>query len=267
MSNIIILTRIIDLYIYSYRNKPVKRLLIGLIIKKKMSANRPLNVLVIEDRENFSIVAERYLTSKDVVASFARDYEEAIQCLNQNYNGVLVDLFFPEKLGSGNIEIGRKLIDRVCDDVINSLDFRPGILKHNFYDIWEEIIHSYGHIGETEELEEIIKKNGKKFDDESRGVLEFYREIMQKNLKKDERNQPLGILIAENVSCKTPFLFTTSTGHHSITTNLICCYQRLKKWPEMIDAYCRKPKDSLDFWEIAFRNLLVKIEGEENRIK
>lgn len=72
----------------------------------------PLEILVVEDMPMFVENAKQVLTQEGVKVDIAMDYNEAIKKINsKKYDGCLIDLYFPEKKGSGNKELGKTILD------------------------------------------------------------------------------------------------------------------------------------------------------------
>ncbi|MBI4152625.1 response regulator [Candidatus Woesearchaeota archaeon] len=77
-----------------------------------------LDILVVEDDPDCTkaarVVLEPY---KEVNPDYARDLTEAMQLIgSKRYNGVLLDLFFPERTGSGLKEKARELLREFEED-------------------------------------------------------------------------------------------------------------------------------------------------------
>jgi len=77
-----------------------------------------LDILVVEDDPVCITSAQAVLESYKVVnVDCARDYSEATRMIERKrYNGVLLDLFFPEEKGSGLKEKARALLEEFDDD-------------------------------------------------------------------------------------------------------------------------------------------------------
>jgi len=86
---------------------------------------------------------------------------------------------------------------------------------------------------------------------------DYYGEL-EKAIKESESNQPLGILVGEEIKkLGIPFVFVTSTYHHDILTQPVCNYINLKNLGSVVDCSPGKEdeKATPEFWERAFNNL------------
>ncbi|MBU0457672.1 MAG: response regulator [Nanoarchaeota archaeon] len=77
-----------------------------------------LDILVVEDDPVCTASAQAVLESYKVVnVDCARDYSEATRMIEKKrYNGVLLDLYFPEETGSGLKEKARALLEEFDED-------------------------------------------------------------------------------------------------------------------------------------------------------
>ena len=76
-----------------------------------------VKILVVEDNEEFRSAAEQYFASRDdIEVVYAKDYDEAVSALeSESLDGAIVDFFFPKTTGSGDVEIGRELVERLIE--------------------------------------------------------------------------------------------------------------------------------------------------------
>src|SRR3989344_229158 len=77
-----------------------------------------LDILVVEDDPDCTKAARVVLESyREVNPDYAHDLSEAMQLIgSKRYNGVLLDLFFPERTGSGLKEKARELLQEFEED-------------------------------------------------------------------------------------------------------------------------------------------------------
>jgi len=77
-----------------------------------------LDILVVEDNPDCTKAARVVLESyREVNSDYAHDLTEAMQLIgSKRYNGVLLDLFFPERTGSGLKEKSRELLQEFEED-------------------------------------------------------------------------------------------------------------------------------------------------------
>src|SRR3989338_2545861 len=72
-------------------------------------------ILLVEDNTRYASSAEQYLASRSQDVALARDYSQAMDNLrNPEFDRVIIDCFFPETTGSGNIALGRELVGRMA---------------------------------------------------------------------------------------------------------------------------------------------------------
>jgi CheY-like chemotaxis protein len=202
-----------------------------------------MKILVVDDRDNFRSAAEQYFGQRtDAQVVYARDYDEAMQSLlNVEYDGALVDCFFPKKRGSNEISLGMEACDKLeakIDEILQSGNKRDNING-------QMIMQSLDRYG---------VRNVKAYVGLIRKEMESY------DHKIAEDMQPLGILVAEEIEKRgIPFLLATNGHHHGGINDIICVYQRLKDWPEIEDGYDGEGKyygkDKPNFWKIAFTSL------------
>jgi CheY-like chemotaxis protein len=202
-----------------------------------------MKILIVDDRDNFRSAAEQYFQQRtDVQVAYARDYDEAMESLLKGeYDGALVDCFFPKKRGSNEITLGIEACDRLEAKVNESLQNEN---KCNNINI-QTIKLSFGRkrVRNVKEYVNLIRKGMESYDH-----------------RIAEEMQPLGILMAEEIEKKgIPFLLATNGHHHGGINDIICVYQRLKDWPEIQDGYDGEgkyhEKNSPVFWEIAYKSL------------
>ncbi|MBS3056661.1 MAG: hypothetical protein J4473_04470 [Candidatus Aenigmarchaeota archaeon] len=104
-----------------------------------------------------------------------------------------------------------------------------------------------------EALTSIVKRSLELIYDETIVLRDYYGAI-RKAMEQSEANQPLGILIAEELGI--PFVLTTSTYHHDILTQPVQNYASRKGWI-LIDCSPDNPNEKATpgFWRRAYDNL------------
>ncbi len=204
-----------------------------------MEAIKMKNILLVEDNESYAKAAETYLTSMDYTVTGARDYTEAMAKLDSSIDGVITDLFFPETTGSGNVDLGRRLVERITEGY-RKPEVEERVSK-GLKTISQEIglgnpkIRKYvGYLLRTSEdpvLQDIINlcRIGRqewavamiKSIPEDMIPRYGYLDLMDA-MEESEANQPLGVLVAENAyELGKPCVVTTSTYHHGRLTSPI----------------------------------------------
>jgi len=170
---------------------------------------KKLDVLVVEDNEEYSEAAKKYLASqKKIKADFAQDYDSGISKLNsKKYSGIVTDLFFPKKIGDNDIKFGKEavfnLILELGDDNKSLIASLEKWKKYVGTEKFPEVPDFFGDIHETLWC-------GKK---------------LYSAMEEDASNQPLGILIAKNAVEKSiPCVIATSTYHHNKLAQLPYLY-------------------------------------------
>ena len=149
---------------------------------KKME-NKKLEILVVEDTiENMKVAQNYFNQKKDIAVDYATDYNQAIKKIkNKKYNGLITDLFMPEKKGAER-------------------DFF--LLKDLFGKIYNKIYQDFE--------EEIAKGEGA-----SDYKLNYCYELKDYIFSK-KGNAPFGLLIAEKAEeMGIPYVIATSLFHHN----------------------------------------------------
>lgn len=225
-----------------------------------------MKILVVEDKDSFRSAAEQYFIQRtDVQVDYAKDYDEAMESLLKGeYDGALVDCFFPKKRGSNDISLGMEACDKLEEKINETLNEilledrnNDGKYRYNFKrDLIAMSFHRRGiRLGQEQSVKAYVGLIRKKmsYDD-------YYEED-----RITEDMQPLGILVAEEIKKKgIPFLLTTNEYHHGLMSDIICVYQRLRDWPEIEDGYDYDydsgegkyyTKDEITFWKVAYTSL------------
>ena len=245
-------------------------------------------VLVVEDNPEFIAGARNYFAKKsNIECLYAQDYREAVTSLcgrkGAGISGALIDCFFPEITGSGNISLGKEIIARIEFRDHQQMNVREGLnFLGQYVDLndpeirkYAQFISSQGDISKNpiaqaiktvgilgkEATGHIVKNVMQLVYDEKTAPKDYYR-ALEEAIEKSEANQPLGISVARTAQdLGIPFVFVTSTYHHDLLTQPIQNYISLFGW-QMIDCSPGREneKSSPEFWERAFGELERKLK-------
>ena len=247
-------------------------------------------ILIVEDNPKFREGAEKYIiTRSDISPNYAIDYDEAISKIYGNeHDGIVTDCFFPKSTGSGDISLGKEIVESMALSDPDETRARESIAFLEPYidlsdpemkDIIDSYIHSMGSREATKEPTFLaIKKVGDtlgkeaatKIAKESLGLIytpksmrdssskrRDYYGALNKAMIESEHNQPLGILVAEKAEeLGIPKVLATSTYHHDILTQPIQNYASKKGW-HLVDCNqdSEHQKETPEFWERVFQIL------------
>jgi CheY-like chemotaxis protein len=216
------------------------------------------NILLVENSVRNAILIDRYLTSRNNKIDIAIDYFQAENKLEKySFDATLINCFIPEITGSGRINLGKKLVDKMArldtneNRMIKSLELfgkyisleDPDIRKYTRFLIGtseEEDISQNFVFKELEKLSILGKKDTTII---AENVLReiyrsnsapnpdnFYEELIRE-IEKSEMNQPLGLLIAEkSEKLKLPFILNILNYSNKIILNSPKKYINDKKW-------------------------------------
>ncbi len=250
-------------------------------------------ILLVEDNPMYASSAEQWLTSRSQGVALARrcqdvavarDYSQAMDRLEKDhdFDGAIVDCFFPEIAGSGNTNLGQVLVRRMAKSDPHERKIAQGLEKLGQYiDLEDPVVKNYARFAAdifgpdssvfkaTETVFNSLGKAGAIMA--FKGTLELvYREdrlprdyygALMKAMEASEANQPLGILVAERADeLALPFVLATSTYHHDLLTQPIQNYASSKEWI-LVDCGPNREDDkaSPKFWERAFSELERKL--------
>jgi len=241
-------------------------------------------ILVIEDNEEFRNAAEQYFVSRDDVEPiFAKDFDEAVQILDtekDTLDGAIVDFFFPKSTGSGDVQIGRELVERLIEEdskELNARDLYEEFRKYLDFSNEENALfakkaaiyyaNSIPPGGVSEMLMvKVLKKTydlvgGKVasliFKNAHPNVdqIKDHYGALERGLAESEYNQPLGLIIGEQLMVESlPFVFATSTYHHASTGQKIHDYANRNIGVPIIECGQDKENEKATtlFWEKAY---------------
>ena len=85
---------------------------------------------------------------------------------------------------------------------------------------------------------------------------------MEQAMKRNEDNQPLGVLVAEELEKRNiPFVLATSTYHHDVLTQPIQDYCSKRGW-QLIDCNPNNEheKATPEFWERCYNSLEIRLK-------
>lgn len=198
------------------------------MLRQIFQLNIMKKILLIEDSLDYARIAKKYIASKNFAVSHARDYSEAISQLGtSNYNGAMIDCFFPEKTGSNSIAQGIELVNRIIGPTPPKTTFNDGS-------------NIFAPPGKFTTLD--------------------YNALLMEAMKRDESNQPLGIAIAEIAKkIGLPYIMATSTFHHD---NLTQPFINQGWGMYDCDPSLGESKLDLKFWERAFGGLEEKMRNK-----
>ena len=243
------------------------------------------NILLVEDNQTFANVATDYLSSQDNKIDLANDYQEALERL-QHVDGVITDCFFPDTTNTGNITLGKELVEKMANSDPYERKINDSLkLLEEYIDMQDEEIRRYARsfIGNSEERDiskspifSAIKKVSLNIDKgiatmiakNSLGLIyknnlatkDYYHELI-KAIDESEANQPLGLLVAERADeLGLPVILATSTYHHDVLTQPVHNYASRQGW-NLID--CSQPDDKATdgFWRMVWGDLEKRLNS------
>jgi hypothetical protein len=254
-------------------------------------------ILIVEDQNKYKKAAEEYFSTRNIDPIYAQDYDQAIQALSDGVSGAMIDCFFPKSTGTGDILLGRKVVNIMRKSDVTEI-YTEKVFKwaEEFVDTTDETIKKYlriisrFHSSPGDNLSNllqnplqnpiffIIESYGKMFSKDNStqhfkvalertfgdqyGVWsEDLYQILLEKIDESESNQPLGIAVAQSVSdLGIPLVLVTSTFHHDTLTQPIQDYVSDKQW-KLIDCIPseKNAKTHPIFWERAFGELEKKM--------
>lgn len=253
-------------------------------------------ILVVEDNVKFQAAAKKFFgKQKGVDVVYAQDYLEAITALeNQEFSGVITDIFFPAKTGSNDIALGQEALKKMKETLSKDQE----AIAHRF----SEVERMFSHVVEiNERVRKVLQAdlimayllNKNEFDSSYRSGLrsalarqgkakataiveimmsdeeienaeneifdsglERHYQAIENKMAKSENEQPLGMFVAEKAKAMgIPFVMATSTFHHGEGTHAVHIHVLRKDWPKIVDSNDTKAKASKEFWAQAFAAL------------
>lgn len=229
-------------------------------------------ILLVEDNCKYANAAKQYLASKNQSVALALDYSQAMNLLeNPYFDGVISDCFFPETSGSGNISLGKELVQTMANSDPRERKIAGGLeILSRYVDLGDLDAKKYARFVASQyspdsaifmALESVatiskeaathaFKETFRLTYREDRAPKDYYKALMNA-MEKSEANQPLGLLIAEKASeLGLPFILATSTYHHDVLTQPLQDYASRKGW-KLMDCGPNREDDKASpaFWE------------------
>jgi len=254
--------------------------------------NKMSRILVVEDNPRYREGADKYFSRQtSLETAYAIDYDSAIPLLpgDPRQDGVISDVFFPKKTGSGDITLGKEAIKKMAEldsqyraiqDVLDEVgkyvkiddELREYLVNFaSSVSVDKEfvkpkdspVILAIIKVGETlgPEAATHIAKNslGVAYKIKDRDSRPDYFGALEKAMQESEANQPLGILIGERADeLDIPFILATSTHHHDILTQPVQNYTGKKGW-HLIDCIPGEEdeKATPEFWKRVYECLNI----------
>lgn len=240
-------------------------------------------LLVVEDNPEYQSAVREFLKEltdrplrQDVVTHFAEDYDSAVSALKaESYDGALIDCFFPKKTESGDISLGREVVQKMAGADSRERRIVEGLkLLEPHVDLNDPDMRKYARfmvgnhyddlINTVIKMSEYFEKNGKvlvthfvkntfKMTYKEDHTKDYYRALLDA-IEQSEANQPLGIEVAERVTeLGLPLVLVTSTYHHDILTQPVQNYASKRGW-RLVDCYPDRENEKATpaFWQRAY---------------
>jgi len=202
--------------------------------------NKKLEILVIEDDQNFINVAKNtYMNDTNINPKFASTYEEAIQYLNDlKIDGVVSDLFFPSKIDWKNEFLGefKEELDRVisyfynkCSSEEEKQRMKKEYIDHNVknFEDFKNLDENPSGLGimqycNKNKIPYVIASQGERH----RGKLGIVRRAVQymKSFKKSKDDDPLARVLIEALP-KSSFEYNIETDKGNKETWIDALYR------------------------------------------
>lgn len=242
-------------------------------------------ILLVEDNPRYIAAAVRTLKGKNFSVCVAHDYNSARLSLDElKLDAAIIDCFFSRATSFGNISFGRLAIEKMAKEDHNEqrarkylqsiekyvnlddLEVKTLARMYGYYHLRDDFMNGTSYnvikcVGEingdvaTKALKEaygVVFKNGEYKD---------YFGDLEKDIVKNESNQALGILVAEEAQkLELPFVLATSTYHHDSITQPIANYANKRGWT-LVDCQpgTLEEKSHSEFWEKVLRELNNKL--------
>lgn len=260
-----------------------------------------MKLLLVEDQERYREAARSYFSERlEIKVDYASDYQEFRQLFfHNNFDGALIDCFFPDNKGTSYNLFGRLVVEEMARDDPAEREARDLLARvKDYIDVTDRTIRRYVKvmarwIPNNEEF--IDPSTGKELDPfvylcrEFRKVFtkeqltDYFKEglrtifeekdrhygawgddlyqVLLDEMERSEDCQPLGIAVAQQMSdTGVPFVLVTSTYHHDKITQPIQDYASRKGW-KLIDCERDRSDDkaTVGFWDRAFKSLEHRI--------
>ena len=223
-------------------------------------------ILVVEDRsENLAVAREHYSQKEEkYIFDYAIDYDEAMRKFRQgSYNGVVTDCFMPKDTGSGDINLGLTLVNRLVpltpEIEERRATFEKRLKSYTYLDVDNPEVQRTLYIwdGLPPLMEWVYKKADRNREDNTREYLKTFgygsysgendewgaarndpNWILRQMIQQTEAAQPLGILIAEHAMEQEVPCCMLTARHDEIGEGVI------KHWCKENSVSCLTPRES-----------------------
>ena len=240
-------------------------------------------ILVVESNPRHREAASSYFREGDIPMSYALDHDSAVVALpgKPRYDGVYISVFLPRRIGSGDTDLGRTIVNRLASvdteerrirGVLNRLDpyieiddkLRPiirDLAANPSAEIVITTIINNSKVCGKAKATEIVQET---FKETSNRCPEYYDE-MEKAIAKSEENQPLGFLVAEKAEqLGIPFVLGSLRYRGDPPLQKVFERAILREWGEIVDCDPESgdEKATPKYWHRAFNALQVKMPLE-----
>lgn len=258
-------------------------------------------ILVVEDKpENQKAAKESYSTSDEYQFDFAQDYDKAMNALRvRKYKGIITDCFMPKNIGTGNIDLGLSLVERLAPLTPEIKQKRAKFLEilnsyKDFLDIDNALVRKllYIHDGQSippcvldlnnyyvlmkvktyndkiKATEYFLKTGGVPVysgqNDRWGQASEDYGWILEQMMQDTEAAQPLGILIIDYAKKQGIPHFMLTSRHDQIGETILrkWCYQNVVSFGWPTESEKRNPDSH--YWQQALESIEKQIIKNAN---
>ena len=228
-------------------------------------------IVIVEDNPKYRAAAGDFFHSFSVSPIYAGDCDSARYHISPG-DTAMIDCFFPMRAGSGDISLGREVVERMAQSDPREMRIREGLKSLEPYvNLNDPEMAKYARFmagNNHDSLIDVIRKMGETFQpvlmthfvkNAMRGTYREeqardYYKALNEAMEQSEANQPLGVDVAEFAeTLGVPFVLVTSTYHHDMLTQPIQDYAMRKHW-RLID--CDKGREDQkatpQFWQKAY---------------
>jgi len=236
------------------------------------------NLLLVENNPDYYNVALTVLADLEYTVFHAKDYSQAKSYLdpqnNYRFELAVIDCLFPETFETDKTQLGVDLVQKMALADPTEQRMVEGLkLFEPYVDLTNPKIREYlrniiyncsGKVEENpilnvtqlisnflgkDRVTSLVKNGLGMFYQKQQASPDHYTALLE-SMKQSVANQPLGLLVAEQVEeMGLPFVLTTSTSHHDGLTKPIQTYVSQKGW-NLIDCARNQKNDktSHQFW-------------------
>jgi len=228
-------------------------------------------IVIVEDNPKYRAAAESFFDYIHESPVYAVDHASAIQSLADPTDFAMIDCFFPKETGSGDISLGREVVERMAQSDPREMLIREGLKSLEPYvNLNDPEMAKYARFmagNNHDSLIDVIRKMGETFQpvlmthfvkNAMRGTYREeqardYYKALNEAMEQSEANQPLGIEVAEQAtSLGVSLVLVTSTYHHDLLTQPVQDYVGRRGW-RLIDCNPgRDEKATPEFWQKAY---------------